>query len=78
MVAAIEELIGQFVQSFLTTPNAILAAIQNVARGDVNGAFASLEGLVILPPLINYGLSPYPQQAANAIARYLPASWPAR
>ncbi|MCV7135190.1 hypothetical protein H7J06_19600 [Mycobacterium hodleri] len=72
VVAAIEELIGQFVQSFLTTPNAILAAIQNVARGDVNGAFASLEGLVILP-LINYGLSPYPQQAANAIARYLPS-----
>lgn len=72
VVAAIEALIGQFVQSFLTTPNAILAAIQNVARGDVNGAFASLEGLVILP-LINYGLSPYPQQAANAIARYLPS-----
>jgi hypothetical protein len=72
VVAAVQALIGQFVQSFLTTPDAIRVAIERVAQGDVNGAFASLEGLVILP-LINYGLSPYPQQAANAIARYLPS-----
>jgi hypothetical protein len=72
VVAAVQELIGQFVQSFLTTPDAIRVAIERVAQGDVNGAFASLEGLVILP-LVNYGLSPYPQQAANAIARYLPS-----
>jgi hypothetical protein len=72
VVAAVQALIGQFVQSFLTTPDAIRVAIERAAQGDVNGAFASLEGLVILP-LINYGLSPYPQQAANAIARYLPS-----
>ncbi|MCV7424547.1 hypothetical protein H7K45_28790 [Mycobacterium yunnanensis] len=72
VVAAVQALLGQFAQSFLTTPDAIRVAVESALRGDVNGAFASLEGLII-NPLVNYAFSPFPQQAANAIARYLPS-----
>ncbi len=70
VIAAAQALIGQFVQSFLTTPEAIRVALERVAQGDVNGAFASLENLVI-QPIVKYASSPYPDQAARAIGRYL-------
>ena len=70
--AAVGALINQFAQSLLTSPTAIRVAIERVAQGDVNGAFASLEGLVILP-LVKFAASPDLQRAANAISRYLPS-----
>ena len=70
--AAVAALINQFAQSLLTTPTAIRVAIERVAQGDVNGAFASLEGLVILP-LVKFAASPDLQRAADAISRYLPS-----
>ena len=71
VVAAVQALVDEFARSLQTTPQAIGEALGLLQRGDVNGAFTRLEGLLIIP-LITYAFSPYPQQAADAIARYLP------
>ncbi|MCV7013423.1 hypothetical protein [Mycolicibacterium madagascariense] len=70
VTGAIQALIDQFLVSFLKAPAAIGVALQRVAQGNVNGAFESLEDLVIQPIKL-FVASKYPQQAANAIGRYV-------
>ncbi|MCV7011170.1 hypothetical protein [Mycolicibacterium madagascariense] len=74
VVTAVDELIGRIIQSFANnTLSAVATAYGNLLKGNVNGAFASLEGLII-NPLVDYGKSDVTDKAAAAIARYIPLS----
>ena len=62
---------NSYVQSFAGTPQAIITAAGQVVKGDVNGAFTTLEG-ILLTPTINLVLGGSLQSAANTLGDLIP------
>jgi hypothetical protein len=63
------------VDSLTTTPVAVQSALEALGNGDVNGAFGTLESL-ILTPLEFFAIGPGPQTIADALTDLFPPGAP--
>ncbi len=72
IAGVLSSLAQSVLQSLGTTPQAIQTALTALGNGDVNGAFISLESL-ILTPLEFFAIGPGPQTIADALTDLLPS-----
>ncbi|MCV7014944.1 hypothetical protein [Mycolicibacterium madagascariense] len=64
---------NSYIQSFAGAPQAIITAAGQVVNGDVNGAFTTLEG-ILLTPTFNLALDGSLQNAADTAADLIPSA----